>query len=204
MDPLTVEVSLHTGLGEREAAAVVSDVLAALRADLGRVEAEALALALPVMLAVPLLRGGSPAGESVAARVAAAEKIPLGHAVEHVAAVCGALARRLPLPALERLRAALPAATARLLEPPSTPELEPTLHPRRNTLAEGRPGSRHPLSEARPPAAQAESVVASDNPHGDTKLSSSRGLTQERERESLAVGRPGPGRPIADAKERSS
>ena len=202
MDPLIGHVSLHSGLGEDEAAAMVASVLAALRAELGRVEAEALAGALPPSLAGPLRHGGSPAGTSLAARVAAAQGIPLGHAVEHVASVCRALAERLPAAVLQRLRAALPARSAALLEPETAPALEPKVHPRRGTLAEGRPGSRHPLSEARPRGAQPDSVAASDNPHGDTKLSSSRGLTQERERESLADGRPGPRRPLAEAKER--
>lgn len=206
MDSLIGYVSLHSGLDEREAAAMVASVLAALRADLGRVEAEALADALPASLAAPLRQGRSPGGPSVAARVAAAGHIAPGRAVEHVACVLGALAARLPATTLERLRAALPARTAALLVTATArePELEPKPHAARSTLAEGRPGSRHPLSEARPRGAQADSVVASDNPHGDTKLSSSRGLTQERERESLAVGRPGPRRPIAEAKERSS
>lgn len=59
-----------------------------------------------------------------------------------------------------------------------------------NNLASGRPGSRHPLSEAKPNGGQSNSVVESTNPHGDTKLSSSKGLTQEREKEDLAEGQP--------------
>ncbi|MFT3921877.1 MAG: DUF2267 domain-containing protein [Myxococcales bacterium] len=67
-----------------------------------------------------------------------------------------------------------------------------------HTLADGRPGSAKPLAEAQatgralsdadPTGSQADSV-AEPNPHGDAKLSSSRGLTQEREHESLADGR---------------
>lgn len=56
-------------------------------------------------------------------------------------------------------------------------------------LSEARPGSRHPVSEAAPKDAQQHSV-AEDNPHGDTKLSSTDGLTQEREHETLAEGEP--------------
>jgi hypothetical protein len=43
------------------------------------------------------------------------------------------------------------------------------------------------------------SVAANDNPHGDTKLSSSRGTTQEREHETLAEGHPSSKRSISEA-----
>lgn len=68
-----------------------------------------------------------------------------------------------------------------------------------STLAHGRPGSRHPISESAPPLGQSSSVVKSDDPHGETKLSSGRGLTQERLRETLATGRsPQPAHPICE------
>ncbi len=70
----------------------------------------------------------------------------------------------------------------------------------RGTLAEGRPGSAHPLSEARPERAQSQSVARADNPHGDTKLSSATGLTQEREGETLATGHLGSNRPLSERK----
>jgi uncharacterized protein (DUF2267 family) len=53
-------------------------------------------------------------------------------------------------------------------------------------LSTARPTSSHPLSDSRPDTAQTHSVVRADNPHGDTKLSSSQGLTQERERANLS------------------
>lgn len=53
-------------------------------------------------------------------------------------------------------------------------------------LSAARPTSSHPLSESRPETAHIHSVVRADNPHEDTKLSSSPGLTQERESESLS------------------
>jgi hypothetical protein len=71
---------------------------------------------------------------------------------------------------------------------------------RGTTLATGRPGSRHPVSEAHEDRAHTESIARSDDPHGDTKLSSSRGLTQERLRETLAEGRPGPEHPVSNTK----
>lgn len=45
---------------------------------------------------------------------------------------------------------------------------------RGDTLATGRPGSAQPVSEAIPRDAHTHSVAASDNPHGDRKLSSGR------------------------------
>jgi hypothetical protein len=68
------------------------------------------------------------------------------------------------------------------------------------TLATGRPGSQHPVSEAHPETAQERSVVNAENPHAETKLSSSRGTTQERRAETLATGAPGSHRPLHSAK----
>jgi hypothetical protein len=85
-------------------------------------------------------------------------------------------------------------------EPESPDQVRPSERPDNrwdNTLASGRPGSRHPISDARPNRAHAHSVARSDNPHGDTKLSSSHGFTQERENETLADGRPGPKRTLS-------
>ncbi|HLM72216.1 MAG TPA: hypothetical protein VK459_05985 [Polyangiaceae bacterium] len=59
-------------------------------------------------------------------------------------------------------------------------------------------GSGHPLSEARFEPAHTHSVARSDNPHEDTKLSSSRGLTQERLEDTLAEGKPGSDKPISE------
>jgi uncharacterized protein (DUF2267 family) len=202
-EELIGRVVLHGGLTEEQAHATVVAVLGALRRQLGRTEAEALADELPADLAEPL-RHGQYAGGDATADVAAAEHVAHGVALEHVATVCRALAESLPEALTERLRRALPPATAALFapSPPATsPEPRPHATPHRDTLAQGRAGSRHPLSEAQPSGAQSESVVASDNPHGDTKLSSSHGLTQERERESLATGHPRAHRTLADPDE---
>jgi hypothetical protein len=67
-----------------------------------------------------------------------------------------------------------------------------------HTLATGRPGSRHPLSEAAPSAGQSDSVVANGNPHGDRKLSSAPDTAVA---DTLADGRPGSGAPLADARD---
>jgi hypothetical protein len=99
---------------------------------------------------------------------------------------------------VHRVREALPEPMSVLFTPREPVEDFTYVHldPGRRTLAEGRPGSPHPLSEARPERAHSHSVARTDNPHGDTKLSSASGLTQEREQETLAAGHPGPDRPL--------
>lgn len=102
-----------------------------------------------------------------------------------------------------RIVRALPADIGRQLVGPDDGEPPPHAPPPRashlSTLAHGRPGSAHPLSEAAPSAGHQSSVARSDDPHGETKLSSGRGLTQERLRETLATGRPPqPLHPIAE------
>jgi uncharacterized protein (DUF2267 family) len=106
------------------------------------------------------------------------------------------LAHALPVPIAERLY------EPELGEPP--PYQEATTAPRMTTLASGRPGSRHPLADAPPPDGHTQSIAQNDDPHGETKLSSARGLTQERFDDSLAKGRPpGPLRPVAEAKDKT-
>jgi hypothetical protein len=62
---------------------------------------------------------------------------------------------------------------------------------RQGTLATGRPGSSHPISEASADRTQRESIAASENPHADTKLSSTPGVSSVRSGRSLASGKPG-------------
>lgn len=102
---------------------------------------------------------------------------------------------------VQRLVRALPADLGRHLLPIEVGEPPPHARPAREpqsahvtTLAHGRPGSTRPLSEARALPGHTHSVAENADPHADTKLSSSRGFTQERHRESLASGRPRRGR----------
>jgi hypothetical protein len=127
-----------------------------------------------------------------------------------------AIADALDAEARARVRRALALAIGALLSPREDgvppPHPEPPRAPAPGTLATGRPGSRHPLSEARADRAHAHSVVREENPHGATKLSSAPGLTQEREGETLASGRGSvpslpslssrPSRPIDEARDR--
>jgi hypothetical protein len=103
---------------------------------------------------------------------------------------------------LTRLRRHMPGDMGQLFTPPramTSTAAEP--HGKHapgpgSTLADGRPGSRHPLSEANP--AHRDSVARSENPHADTKLSSSAGMTQERVSDTLATGKPGSHRPLSE------
>jgi uncharacterized protein (DUF2267 family) len=127
-----------------------------------------------------------------------------GVARERVQVVLQALGELLDLEHRDRLARALPSGVREHLAPRKFGEPPPHELPRRapplSTLATGRPGSRHPLSESAPDQAHAESVVLADNPHADTKLSSAGGLTQERFRESLSTARrAGPAHPISEA-----
>lgn len=128
-------------------------------------------------------------------RVAEADAVELGRAVERTQVVCQVLSEHVDEEARAHLRLRLPPAIAELFEPHVVPEAPArgavAAHTRdepRNTLASGRPGSRRPLADARPPSGQTHSVAASSDPHADTKLSGARGISSERDDESLASG----------------
>ncbi len=195
-DELLSAVAERAGLpGLEEAERTVRVVLGVIGERLSWPALQALAEDLPASLSA-LLPGVASHEEFGLAefysRVARREDVQLGFAVEHASVVCQAVAETLSPAALYRLREALPDAISALFTPPEPDERFEHVHldPSRHTLAEGRPGSRHPVSEAPPVRAHTHSVVQSDNPHGDTKLSSASGLTQEREQETLAAGHP--------------
>jgi uncharacterized protein (DUF2267 family) len=190
---------------DREAARRAFDAtLRALRRGLSEDEADWLAVALGPTLSEPLLREGH-AGELNTAELyrwmKRYTKQRKGIAVEQAQVVCRALAELLPEPDLERLKKHLPELSDLFQVPeslaaPSPPRLRsaPTDH----TLAGGRPGSSNPISEAGGPSArdlaganpedlaQSQSVARARNPHGETKLSSARGLSSEREERTFA------------------
>lgn len=78
-----------------------------------------------------------------------------GHAVEVAQVVCHAIAAGLDLERRAQLLARLPGDLRSLFEPPpsiaAAAAAEPHLAGTGHTLADGRPGSTHPLSESRPP-----------------------------------------------------
>ena len=127
-------------------------------------------------------------------------------AKEQAQVVCRALAELLSPAAVARLRRSLPQLAPLFTIPePEPPASGPyRLHDEPSpdhTLAGGRPGGERPLCDAQPvggaetqaggsSTTHTHSVAASDDPHADTKLSSSRGLTQEREHRSLSTAQP--------------
>ncbi len=142
-------------------------------------------------------------------RVARGEGVERSFGAEHAQAVCQVLGEAIPEDARHRLQTHLGPGLAPLFEPRDTPlppprpvHCAPPVDPGQGTtLATGKPGSRHPVSEAQPERAHSQSIARSDDPHADTKLSTSCGLTQERFDESLASGRPpGPEHPVSDTK----
>jgi uncharacterized protein (DUF2267 family) len=168
------------GFASRAAAeAAARATLEALVARLLPAEREWLTAALPERLAAGLGtgRGGGPIDvDAIVKEVATREGVTAGTAKEHVEVVLAAVAARLDGEARAHLERALPPGLLAPLPVAAAPPAEPPARAptESHTLASGRPGSEHPLSESRPQGAQANSV-ADENPHGDTKLSSSRG-----------------------------
>jgi uncharacterized protein (DUF2267 family) len=182
--------------------------LAAFGAHVPSPEREALARALPLDFAraasVERYRGEGKVADLYRA-VARAEQAQRGAGREHVQIVLGALGELLPEELEKRLERAVAPSIADLLQGVVRPEVEPPPYAhgqslRHHTLAMGRPGSRHPISESPPPPPQSDSVAA-ENPHASTKLSSASGETQEREAESLATSRPRTDRTISESRD---
>lgn len=187
-----------------EARSALDATLTALRSALTDEEALALAEEIDAPWASPLRRGcfgGQLPPEEIYRVAAAHEERRLSIATEHVQVVCRVLGGLLSPEARERLIHELPLLAPELEPPepgaPAGPERLRAPPAAEHTLAAGRPGSSRPLSDARPSPwsladarperAHEHSVARSDDPHHDTKLSSARGLTQEREGESLAT-----------------
>ena len=168
-------------------------------------EASALASQLPSDLAAVVGTSGYDADFDEAEfyeRVRQREGTSPGVGREHADVVLRALGEILSPELKVRLVRALPDGLGRRLAP--TPYGEPPPHREArhahgiSTLAHGRPGSRHPISESAPPGGHSHSVARSDDPHGDSKLSSGR-PTQDQLRETLATGRPPrPARPVSE------
>jgi uncharacterized protein (DUF2267 family) len=187
------------GAGDAAAERAIEATLRVVAARMNPADAAHVARNLPSPydgLLTPQDQGEPPADlDAFYRRVSELEGAQLGHAVEHAQSVCAAImtlldeqsrtqfstslwpelttgtlqdrAWRPPAPAGRSLATARPGST----HPVS--EAHPHDRAWRRTLATGRPGSTHPLSEARPDEhVQSESVVQSNNPHGDRKLSS--------------------------------
>lgn len=195
----------HSGLEPGPATQkMVVGALRSLGEGLTPAAAGELAEELPPRLAHALVdveRGQDCTLEAVLDRVMARNGVTRGVALEQLGVVCNTIAELLRPELVEHLRGALPWRVARLfLAAAPRASAPPAVHhdPARRSLAEALAASSRPIFAARPDRAQSESVARSPNPHGDTKLSSARGLTQEREEETLATAGAG-----KDAKERS-
>lgn len=193
MDDQTFEQRflLHVDpLSADEAWAALDAALGVLGEALDGHAARTVADALPGRLAVILARGKGPQDLSlvdVDRHLTRALGLPEGRAREHAQVVLAAFSHVIEPTVLGRLKRELGEPLDSLLAAPPHHEDAPPPAGHEHTLAAGRPGGGHPLSEARPDAGQTHSV-ANPNPHGDTKLSSSEGATQEREGETLAEG----------------
>jgi uncharacterized protein (DUF2267 family) len=180
---------------ERAVCAAVSVLAERLTHD----EASSIVRVLPEDLRAkvePRRRRGGRGGDAaqLVERFREREGVSAGRAREEMQIVFGALGRRLSADERRAIVQKLPSEIAGDFEDePDTPAPAVPLHPGpANTLASGRPGSQRPLSEAKPERAHSESVARTDDPHRNTKLSTSEGLTQEREGETLATAHPGP------------
>jgi uncharacterized protein (DUF2267 family) len=183
---------------------VVEVTLEALGARVADADRVRVARLVPAPLGEMLSRRSFVASDELAdllAEVGAAEGVDDAFAVEHVGSVCSLLAERLPADATTALCMHLPAAVAALFtgrEEGTPPPARAARHGRRRSISEAHASSAHPLFESRAERAHGESVAKSDAPHADTKLSSTRGTTQVREKESLAEARPGSEDPLSE------
>jgi uncharacterized protein (DUF2267 family) len=194
--------------GREQAERVAQAVLLATGERLALGDRDALARRLPAPFDA-LLGGAAHARDldldALVARVAALEPTSKGFAAEHPEAVCEAVAELADEELLLRLQKHLPRDVAELFEvhdrapePPSPAHHREEASGFGDSLASGRPASKHPLSESRADRAREHSVALESNPHGDTKLSSAEGLTQERLGEDLATGRPASKKPVSE------
>jgi hypothetical protein len=160
--------------------------------------------AVPAALHPELAAGAGLAGLQPAAlyqQVAEQTGLRVGVALELVQSTVAELSESLTEPARALLRESLPASWAALVvEPRARARPIATAEPRAeapvgHTLASGRPGGTRPLSEAPPPAGQADSIATSDDPHAD-RLASAQGLGPQDDERTLAKGRPGSRRTV--------
>lgn len=184
-------VAAHAGVGLELAERTARAVMSVIGGYLSSARQQMIAEELPPALAEALLATedrGHPVDEHRLVRGTRA-----GQERELVASVCRVLAEELSDDVLDVLRGALPPRFgALLIAPASERRLGPIPHRHHATLAAGRPGSSHPISETGPAPRQHASVAA-DNPHATTKLSSA--APPEVNRRTLADYRPDDARP---------
>jgi uncharacterized protein (DUF2267 family) len=198
MDALLDRIAQH-GLADKDAARrSLRATLAVLGERLVDDEAMALAEVVPLELAKSIENSEYDCDfrtEELFERVRRRGRMTAGRARENAEIVLTALGECLSHDLRRRIARGLPEQAAELLcggrplgEPPPH---RAASHARRDaTLASGRPGSTHPVSEAAVTPGHMHSIARSPSPHGETKLSGAKGLTQERLDDTLAAGCP--------------
>ncbi|MGE3542728.1 MAG: DUF2267 domain-containing protein [Kofleriaceae bacterium] len=139
-------VADHAGIDNTMAGRVTRAVMAAVGSSLSPACSELVGEELPPMLAAAL-RAAEPNDYPAQPRIEALGHSP-GRAHELIASVCRVLADKLSHEANDALHASVPHDLAQLLVPSSDEHL-PEPAPHRDTIAEGRPGSSHPVTERR-------------------------------------------------------
>ena len=213
LDDFVGEVQRQTGLAPAQGLRLIRRVLGSLNEVLVEDELTTLRGCLPAALQAALSARAGRATSSVDRLFARVQRLEFARrpvAIERTEIVCRLLGAMLPADVVLRWTRDLPAPVAALFlatvpaglpaDVPAPRPAPPRRPPPVSTLATGRPSSDHPVSSARPERAQRQSVVRADEPHADTKLSSSRGLTQERLHETLAEGAAGSDLPLAEAR----
>jgi uncharacterized protein (DUF2267 family) len=191
-------VCAHAGVPPEHVDRAIRTVLSAIGAYVPDGPRQLVADELSPELGHALQASPNPSSQRIAEQVLS-PGMTVGQARELVASVCRVLVEELSHEATRALRAHVPADLGDLLTSVA-PEATPQPHSRRErTLADGRPGSGNPISEARTAARQPDSVL-DDNPHDDEKLSSAHGTAQEQFDETLANGQVGSSRPVSSTR----
>lgn len=147
---LVEHVAAHAGVSTELASTALAEVLAGLAGTLDPPAIALLETELPAELVPRMHRAGPPV--PIEDRLLAAG-IPSGLVRELEASVAHVLGEELSVEALAAVRAAVAPELAAWFADPSPRIVRHTVlrgRHQRPTLADGRPGSMHPLSEARP------------------------------------------------------
>src|SRR5262245_40054760 len=164
-EPLAQRVRLLTGIADDAALQrVIGAVSSTLAEQLSPSARARLARVLPRERADAVMRAPRREADRLDAfyeRVSRREGVEHGFAVEHAQSVCRALGDALDDDGRRQIAACLSDAVARMLAPSAQEPAFVAPRGRKHSLAAGRPGSAHPLSEARPERAQQDSVARS-------------------------------------------
>lgn len=201
-EQFTRAVQRRTGLDPHEAADAITTAFEAIGRALAPAAIDSIAPLVPEPLTEALRRGAaSPGVGDLLVDLAVEEHVSLGVAKEHAQVVLEQLAAIMDEPQRDQLAALLPEELASWLVP-WLPPPERHAHAavgRERTLASARPGSEHPLHEAGRDRGQHDSVAMTSDPHAETRLSSTRGISSERDESTLADGSPGSEHPVSSS-----